>query len=204
MPKIFISREIDAVTLSYSGRECYVDMKTVKMGCAIALAWTVLAAMGGVSAAELEAASGGKGGAAVSGREPAELELQGKVVCLVEEMHRLYGTQLPGRHEHVYGFETKDGTCYSLLRTKYSEALFADERVRTKELLLKGRVFPKTQILDVTRTRSVRNDVIYDLYYYCSVCHIESVSPGPCECCQGPVELTEKPLSRGGAARAAE
>ena len=125
---------------------------------------------------------------------PGQVELRGRIVCLPEEMHRRYGTELPARHEHVYGFETGDGTFYTLLRTKYSEALFVDERLREKQLLLKGRVFPKSHVFEVTRTRSVKGGVIYDVYYYCSVCHIESVSPGPCECCQGPVELTEKPL----------
>lgn len=109
-------------------------------------------------------------------------------------MHRIYGTELPARHEHVYALETADKTYYTLLRTKYPEALFVDERLRGKELLLKGRVFPKSHVLEVTRIRSVRQGVIYDVFYYCSVCHIESVSPGPCQCCQGPVELTEKPL----------
>ena len=41
---------------------------------------------------------------------------------------------------------------------------------------------------------SVRNGVVHELYYYCTICDIESVSPAPCACCQGPVELIEKPL----------
>lgn len=128
-------------------------------------------------------------------RNPKEVELRGRVVCLAEWMHNLYGTDLPGSHEHVYGFRTDAGELYTLLRTRLSEALFSDERVRAKELLLKGRVFPKSRIFEVTRMRSLRNGVVCDLYYYCSVCNIESVSPGPCECCQGPVELMEEPLA---------
>ncbi len=126
--------------------------------------------------------------------EPETVEVQGKVVCLPELMHQVYGTELPANHAHVFGFQTRDGTLFTLLRTKYSEALFVDERVRAKDLLLRGRVFPKSHIFEVTRTRSVRNGVVYDLFYFCNVCNIESVSPGPCECCQGPVELTERPL----------
>jgi hypothetical protein len=133
---------------------------------------------------------------ATTNSEPTRVEVQGKVVCLPEAMHTLYGTELPTGHTHVYGFQTNDGSFYTLLRTKYSEALFADERVRQRQLRLMGRLFPKTHLLEVTRIRSVREDVVYDLFYYCSVCHIESVSPGPCECCQGPVELTEKPLRK--------
>jgi len=123
-----------------------------------------------------------------------EMEVRGIVVCLPEEMHRLYQTDLPTNHEHIYGFKTTNGIYYTLLRTKLSEALFADQRVREKELLLTGNVLPKSQILDVTAMKSVRNGVVYDLYYYCDICAIRTVAPGPCVCCQAPVELVEKPL----------
>lgn len=116
-------------------------------------------------------------------------------MCLPEEMHRVHKTDLPARHEHIYGFHAADGSYYTLLRTKLSEALFMDGRLRQKDLLLKGKVLPKTQILDVTSIKSVRNGIVHDLYYYCDICAIESVSPAECACCQGPVELTERPLS---------
>jgi hypothetical protein len=123
-----------------------------------------------------------------------EMELRGKVVCLPEEMHRVYQTDLPTNHEHIYGFKTTNGIYYTLLRTKLSEALFADQRLREKELLLTGNVLPKSQIFDVTKMKSIRNGVVYDLYYYCDICAIRTVAPGPCVCCQAPVELVEQPL----------
>ena len=126
-----------------------------------------------------------------------EMELRGKVVCLPEEMHRLYQTDLPTNHEHIYGFKTSNSVYYTLLRTKLSEALFADQRLREKELLLTGNVLPKSQILSVTNMKSVRNGVIYDLYYYCDICAVRTVAPGPCVCCQAPVEFSERPHSCG-------
>ena len=108
-------------------------------------------------------------------------------------MHRLHEADLPTGHAHVFGFRTKDGKFYTLLRTKLSEALFDDERLHAKELLLKGRVFPRSQVFEPTRIRSAHNGVVHDLYYYCDVCDIQSVSPAECACCQGPVELIEKP-----------
>ena len=126
-----------------------------------------------------------------------ELELRGKVVCLPEEMHRVYQTDLPTNHEHIYGFKTTNGIYDTLLRTKLSEALFADQRLREKELLLTGNVLPKSQIYDVTKMKSIRNGVLYDLYYYCEICAIKTVAPGPCVCCQTPVELVEKPIESG-------
>ena len=121
-----------------------------------------------------------------------EVDLRGKIVCLPEFMHELYGIDLPTNHEHIWGFKPTDGTFYTLLRTKLSEALFVDEQVRKKELILKGHVLPKTQIFEMTDMKSVRNGVVCDLYYYCDICAIKTLSPGPCMCCQGPVKLVEK------------
>ena len=135
------------------------------------------------------------GSASKSAQAVQEIELRGRVVCLWEEMNRLHQTNLPARHEHLYGLKTEDGTYYTLLRSKYSEALFSDKRVQQKDLLLKGRLFPNSQIFEPMRLRSIRNGIVHDLYYYCAICAIDAVAPDVCDCCQGPTELVEKPLS---------
>jgi len=123
-----------------------------------------------------------------------EIELRGRVVCLAEEMNRLHQTNLPARHEHLYGLKTEDGKYYTLLRSKYSEALFSDKRLHEKDLLLKGRLFPNSQIFEPMRLRSIRKGIVHDLYYYCAICAIDAVAPDVCDCCQGPTELVEQPL----------
>ena len=125
----------------------------------------------------------------------AEAQLTGRVVCLAEEMNQLYEAGLPTKHEHLYGFKTVEGRFYTLLRTKYSEALFLDEALRERELILKGRVFLAAQVMEVFNIRSTHDGVVYDVYYYCDVCAIKQIMPGPCECCRQPVVLTEKPLA---------
>ena len=122
------------------------------------------------------------------------IELRGRVVCIAEEMHRRHGAPLPTNHEHLWGLKARDGKIYTLLRGKFSEAIFVDERIRQKELLVKARLFPGTQVIELTRLLSVKAGVTQDIFYYCDVCAIESVSPEICSCCQGPVELIEKPL----------
>jgi hypothetical protein len=128
------------------------------------------------------------------GQVAQEIQVRGKVVCLAEEMHKLYDSDFSPNHEHLYGVKAKDGSFYTLLRTKLSEALFVDERLHKKELMIKGRTFPKTQILEAISLQSIDHGVVHDLYYYCYTCAIRSVAPGDCECCQEPVELVEKPL----------
>jgi hypothetical protein len=129
-------------------------------------------------------------------QKPQEIEARGRVVDLAARMHSLYGVAPPSNPQPLYGFETQDGVFYTLLRTALSEALFVDERLRERELIIKGRTFPKTQLLEVITTQSVHNGVVHEVYYYCETCAIRAVAPGNCECCQAPVELVEKPLKR--------
>ena len=127
--------------------------------------------------------------------EPKNVELSGKVVCLAEEMHTHYKVERFNKHDHLYGVKTEDGEYYTLLRTSLAEALFVDERLHEKDLVITGRVFPKTQLLEVTRFLAVRDGVLHDLYYYCDTCYIRTVAPGNCDCCQAPVVLIERPLN---------
>jgi hypothetical protein len=126
---------------------------------------------------------------------PRSVQMRGRVVCLAEEMHRALGALLPTRHEHLWGFKAEDGSCYTLLRSRYSEAIFLDERLRAKDLAIKARLFPRSHVIEVSVIRSLRDRKVMDLYYYCDVCAIKAVSPEPCACCQGPMELREEPLS---------
>ena len=128
-------------------------------------------------------------------QKPEAVELHGKIVCLAEEMHTHYKVELFNKHEHLYGVKTEEGEYYTLLRTSLAEALFVDERLREKDLVISGRVFPRTQLLEVTRFLSIRDGVLHDLYYYCDTCYIRTVAPGNCDCCQAPVVLIERPLN---------
>ena len=123
------------------------------------------------------------------------VELRGRVVCLAEEMKAKHDTELPTRHQHLWGFRTTNGVYYTLLEGKFSQALFQDERVRAKELLLKARLLPQSHLLELTYFHSIKNGAVQNLYYYCEICAIATVSPETCACCQAPVELVEKPLT---------
>ena len=177
---------VDAVDRSVAGNLLGFGARASDFGL-----WTCLLAFLLVAAAR---GSSGEPSRKTAGQIQA-VELRGRVVCLAEEMQRRHQAELPTRHEHLWGFRAEDGKFYTLLRSKYSEAIFRDERVRQKELQVKARLFPDTQILELTNIRSVKHGVAQDLYYYCEVCAIKAVSPEPCACCQGPVVLVEKPLS---------
>ena len=116
-------------------------------------------------------------------------ELRGRVVCLTEN-----NEQPKANHEHVLGFKTTDGKVYKLTKTRFSESLFVDKRLHERELLLKGNLSEDKKSFDALTIRSIKDGVVHDLYYYCEICAIESVSPDICGCCRLPVELVEKPL----------
>ena len=129
--------------------------------------------------------------------EPAKIVLRGRIVCLAEEMHKLHKTDLPTKHAHLYGFKTLSGNYYTFLRTKYSQALFEDKRLHTKELILTGRALPNAGIFDASgKMQSVHKGVIHDLYYFCEVCVIKTIVSGPCMCCQEEVIMVEKPMAK--------
>lgn len=137
------------------------------------------------------------GGQTLPATDIAPTEIRGRVVCLAEEMQRRHKVELQSGHDHIWGFRTEDGACFTLLRTRYSEAIFLDPELRKKELLLKARRFPGTQILEVTYLHTVRDGVVQDFYYYCDICSIKSISPEICSCCREPVRPVETPLNGG-------
>ena len=127
--------------------------------------------------------------------KPEEVELRGNIVCLAEEMHTHYNVELFKTHPHLYGVKTEEGKYYTLLRTSLAEAFFVDARLHERDLIINGRVFPNTQLLEVIRFASIKDGVVHELYYYCDTCFIRAVAPGNCDCCQAPVVLIEKPLN---------
>jgi hypothetical protein len=129
-------------------------------------------------------------------RAAEQTELRGRVVRMIEETRGKDGASAASTNQNIYGFKTTEGKIYKLVRTKFSEALFVDKRLHEKELLLKGKLSPEMQMFEPLTIRSVKNGVVHDLYYYCDICAIESVSPDICACCQGPVELVEVPLRK--------
>ena len=123
-----------------------------------------------------------------------KIQIKGRVVCLHEAMNREFGMNIPTGHEHVYGIKTDDGKFYLTLKNNLSAAVYDDDRVRSRELILSAWLFPNSNIIDIVSMKSVKDGVIHDLYYYCVICAIRTAAPGPCMCCQDDVEFVETPL----------
>jgi hypothetical protein len=95
----------------------------------------------------------------------------------------------------VCTFETTDGKKYALVRVVTSRALFEDANLRAKDLEVTGQVDSAGK-LEIIQTRSIRNGVLYDVYYWCETCHIRSPFGGDCWCCFQPFEFREEPIQK--------
>ena len=117
-----------------------------------------------------------------SATNSAVMELKGSLV------------PLPGGQGAGVGFKTETGKLYTLLSNQMSCALFLDTNLLSKRLLLRGRVTTDGRRFELTgNLRSLRDGKIHELYYYCDICSIKGIEPGPCMCCREPVVLVEEP-----------
>jgi hypothetical protein len=92
-------------------------------------------------------------------------------------------------------FTTQDGKKYALVRVVTSRALFEDANLRSKDLEVTGQV-DNTGKLEIIQMRSVKNGVLYDVYYWCETCHIRSPFGGDCWCCFQPFEFKEELIQK--------
>src|SRR5262245_27848210 len=135
--------------------------------------------------------------AAPAAEAPETRKIRGELVCLLEEVQKRYGAQVPPVHEHLTGLKAEDGALYTIVRTPGAVALWKDPRFSGRTLLITGRLFPRSSLLEAYRTDWIHDGKVYDVYYWCEVCSIRGLDPGPCACCQGPVELRERPEGGG-------
>ena len=134
--------------------------------------------------------------------EPRDVTLRGRVACLTEELDKLYNV-VPdcGNRGHMYALKTADDTLHPFLPTDSAAAVWLDERFRQRDLQVTARAFPQTNFIEVIQFQSWKAGRLYDLYYFCDVCYIKAFKPGPCECCQEPVEFRETPAEDADTAR---
>lgn len=91
--------------------------------------------------------------------------------------------------------EAKGKTISLSARTTYLFHTLADERLRNLNVKLEGA--PQSDgSFKVDTILTVHDGRLYRVRYYCETCNIEAVEPGPCVCCQQPVELQEIPLDK--------
>jgi hypothetical protein len=129
-----------------------------------------------------------------SSNEPQTVALRGRIICLTEEYKRLYNVAADcANRGHVYALKSSDNKTRPILPTDSAAAIILDEKIRSRDLQITARVFPESAFIEVIRLQSFRNERLCNLFYFCQVCNIRTHKPGPCDCCQKPVEFREVP-----------
>jgi hypothetical protein len=151
--------------------------------------------------------------------EVKQVVIQGKVVCRGAVTNKQGGDNSdldkpgsiasgtdepdPSRSQHRadylkpcdrYVLEGSDGKTYTFAPSDPMIGMFADTRVRERDLQITASLSGANQ-LEVLRVQSIRNGKLYDLYYFCNICNITAYSPGPCPCCRRDLEFKEVPAS---------
>lgn len=94
-------------------------------------------------------------------------------------------------------FQVESGPNYKLLPSRDAKALFADTNLHSRFLIAKGQIHSRESAFEVIgKLHEVRNNKIYELYYYCDICSIETSFPGPCLCCREDVVLREREVKK--------
>ena len=130
----------------------------------------------------------------IQAEDAREVSLRGRVVCLTEELDKRFNV-LPDcdNRGHVYSLKTADDKIYPFLPTDTAAAVWMDKRFRDRDLQVAARSFPDTNFIEVIKLQSWKSGKLHDLYYFCDICYITAFKPGPCECCQEPIEFRETP-----------
>ena len=136
--------------------------------------------------------------ASASSNDPQTVGLRGRIICLTEEYKRLYNVTADcANRGHVYALKSKDNKINPILPTDSAAAIILDEKIRSRDLQITARVFPESAFVEVIRLQSFRNERLHNLFYFCQVCNIRTHKPGPCDCCQEPVEFREVAADEG-------
>src|SRR5690349_8033951 len=110
---------------------------------------------------------------------PADsIDLRGTAVCLDRSGHR----QACGSAPRRFALLDREGRLHPFLPADELARIFEDPRVRERDLAVRARE-AAAHALEIIKVFSVRDGQVYDLRYYCDVCHINAYVPGPCPCC---------------------
>jgi hypothetical protein len=124
---------------------------------------------------------------------PETVTLRGEVVELAEALKPLGVVADPEPIAHQVVLRSEDGTLVPILSDEASRALFLDERLRHRPVVLQARRFAGVPYVQVTGLKIEEDGKLRTPEYYCDVCTISVRYPQVCPCCQGPMELRLKP-----------
>lgn len=124
---------------------------------------------------------------------------QGKVVPLADLLKK-FGAELDAdAAPHWLALETADGKVYPLIKDAGGRTFYRDPRLLNRPMQVQGRLYPGSHLLQVVQVHSLKDGKPHEVHYWCEICSIKRFSlekNNVCECCGGPMELREVPVSK--------
>jgi hypothetical protein len=119
--------------------------------------------------------------------------IRGRVVCLDKSGRP--ADAMFGCDDSTAGYALLDinGKLRAFASANSGAAVFADSRVRQRELQVTAQLNEKNQ-LEFIRAQSIRDGKLCDIYYFCELCNIRAYAPGLCPCCRNELEFRESPV----------
>ena len=121
--------------------------------------------------------------------------VRGRVVWIGDALDRRFGIALdPQAKERMLALETDDGQLLPLVEDTRGRAFRRDPRLRDRDVELLVRQLPGTGLIQVIRVHFIKPDGKFVVDYWCDICAIAMYEDGPCQCCQQPNQLRERPV----------
>mgnify|MGYP001159606712 FL=1 len=126
---------------------------------------------------------------------PFELVYQrGHVVFLADVLKEKYGIKsVPESQQRVLALQSKDGSLVPLVEDLRGRSFRRDKRLREMEVVLMARKYQGLPMLQVIRIYRVDRKKVFELDYWCEICAIAMYELKACDCCQGDIELRQRP-----------
>jgi hypothetical protein len=123
--------------------------------------------------------------------------LRGKVVELGPHLLQAFNVSMDDDEgKAVVALVTDSGDVYPLVKDVRSRGFWMDKRLRDRPMELHVHRFHGLPFVRVIDTYSFKDGKKYAVDYWCIVCAITTFEPGPCPCCQDPIELRERPVDQ--------
>ncbi len=118
--------------------------------------------------------------------------IKGQVYCLNSNGQRRNADQDCLPSAATYEVKASDGKVYRFSANDLLVTMFAESRVRRMDLQISG-VLRDPNLLELVKIQALKDNKVFDIYYFCEVCNITAYGPGPCPCCYEPFVFIEKP-----------
>jgi hypothetical protein len=121
---------------------------------------------------------------------------RGQVVFLADALKEKFGIKtVPESRERVLALESRDGSLVPLLEDLRGRSFRRDKRLREMEVVLMARKYQGLPMLQVIRVYRVDKRAVFEVDYWCEICAIAMFELKACDCCQGDIELRQRPAS---------